>query len=631
MNATILIASRELRDRSRLFLIAAVMAVVPFLAALALRRDRQMGMAAIALVLGVAYTGALALMLGVSTIGRELTEKRLPFLFARPVSPAAIWFGKAVAAFLICLGAFAIIILPTYLLAHAGWTEMWAVRLTGDAVTMSFVGLCVCLFLGGHIASTMLRSRSARVALDFVFLGLALFAIGALLRPILLVGAGDVAIRILIGISGGLLILFGVAPVWQLARGRIDARRNHAALSNALWIGVAVLLVAVAVYTRWVISPPLSSFNGVFLLSQSPTGSSIFVAGAAPNRGSFVASYVIDTATGHRERLDVPSVMAVYFSPDGRTMAWMEDTALLPKPTGPIGADARDILERAHAQKGTGAFRLMVRRLDPGAKTVETPLIVPMPGQAQLSDDGSRIAMMNGKQVDVYEVASGRLIAAVQGFEEIATHELFFAGPDVLRIIEDDYRSTPVALKIHQFDLVQRKLTTVKTPIWRNLYSSRLSSSGDGARLFIVAEGLVLDTRTGEQLLSLPGTPEQRRDDAMLRDGSFAVIRDSKLVHLDAAGHMLGEVPIGIPEAYVIGEVGPTKLLMGTRGGVMIVDLAARKVAVSVDGISGPAQMRMHGALPRYAENATFVGFDRQSHNFVLWDARTGVKRPMPS
>jgi ABC-type transport system involved in multi-copper enzyme maturation permease subunit len=104
MNATILIASRELRDRSRLFLIAAVMAVVPFLVALMLRRDRQMGMAAVALFLGVAYSGGLALMLGVSTIGRELTEKRLSFLFARPVSPAAIWFGKAAAAFLVCLG-----------------------------------------------------------------------------------------------------------------------------------------------------------------------------------------------------------------------------------------------------------------------------------------------------------------------------------------------------------------------------------------------------------------------------------------------------------------------------------------------------------------------------------------------
>jgi ABC-type transport system involved in multi-copper enzyme maturation permease subunit len=624
MNTAIVIASRELRDRSRLFFIAAIMAVVPFLVALTLRNDRQMGMAVVALFLGVAYSGAVALMLGVSTVGRELNEKRLSFLFAKPVSPAAMWFGKVAAAFLICLSAFAIIVLPTYLMARAGWPDMWA------SVKVSLAGVCVFLFLGGHIAATMVRSRSARVALDFAFLGLALFVIGALLRPILLVGAADVANWIVVGLGGALLVLFGVAPVWQLARGRIDPRGNHAALSTALWIGVAVLLVAVAVYARWVISPPLSSLNGILLLNQSPAGSSVFVSGIAPNRGSLTASYVVDTATGHRERLNVPNFTAVYFSPDGKTIAWMENTALLPRPVGPIGADARDILQRAEVQRGTGAFRLLTRRLEPGAKTIETPLIVPMPRRAQLSDDGSRIAMTNHRKVDVYEVATGRLLAAVPGVEAIAIRELIFAGPNALRIVEENFRSGQSVLKIHQFDLVQRKLTTIERAMAAHSHFARVYFTGDGARMFLAQDGSVLDARTGEVLVSVSGDKKQRQSDAMLRDGSLIVIRDSKLVHLDAGGRMLEEVPIGVPEAFVLGEVGTSKLLIGSRNGIQIVDLAARKLAVTVSGISGPALARSHGIVPQFAENATFVGFD-QSRKIMLWDAKTGVKRPMPS
>ena len=49
MNAAILIASRELRDRGRLFLIAACMAVVPFVAAFAVRENRPLAIATVAM------------------------------------------------------------------------------------------------------------------------------------------------------------------------------------------------------------------------------------------------------------------------------------------------------------------------------------------------------------------------------------------------------------------------------------------------------------------------------------------------------------------------------------------------------------------------------------------------------
>ncbi|HEV7764596.1 MAG TPA: hypothetical protein VGQ76_06320 [Thermoanaerobaculia bacterium] len=293
MNAAIAIASRELRDRSRLFLIAAVMAVVPFLAALTLREQRQTGIAIVAGFLAVVYSGVLALILGISTIGRELSEKRAAFLFSTPVSPASMWFGKTAAALLICLGAFAIILLPTFLLAHEGSVDTWSSRGALYAIV-----LCTALFLGGHVASTMFRSRSARIALDVAFLAMTLLAIAALFRPLLRVGAGDVALKLAIAMGSALLATLVLAPVWQLARGRIDPNRNHAALSTVIWSSVAVVLAVAAAYVLWVISPPLSALSGLHALDQSSNGEWAFVSGPTHGRGSFVASYLINTKTG---------------------------------------------------------------------------------------------------------------------------------------------------------------------------------------------------------------------------------------------------------------------------------------------------------------------------------------------
>ncbi len=159
MNAAILIAGRELRDRSRLFLIATVLAAIPFIAVLTLQDHRKTGMAMTASFLAVGYAAVVALTLGISAIGRELSEKRTSFLFSKPVSPAAMWFGKTFAAMTICFGAFAIVVLPTYVFARDGWRDLWG---RSDLGALYAIILCAALFFGGHVASTMLRSRSWR-------------------------------------------------------------------------------------------------------------------------------------------------------------------------------------------------------------------------------------------------------------------------------------------------------------------------------------------------------------------------------------------------------------------------------------------------------------------------------------
>ena len=498
MNAAILIAGRELRDRARLFLVATILAVIPFIASLTLRDHRSTGMAMTASLLAAGYAAVVALMLGITAISRELSEKRGTFLFAKPVSPAAMWFGKTAAAIVICLGAFFIIALPAYTFAGDGWRDLWG----GNRSALYTAILCVALFFGGHVASTMLRSRSARVALDVAFFLIAMLALLAMLRPLIAAGGGSVAIKVLIGIAGALLVVFIAAPVWQLARGRIDPLRNHIALSTVLWTAVAVILIVAAAYVRWVMSPPPSAFTGFLGLDQSPTGEWVFVSGIAPERGTVPVSYLIDAKTGERERLTLPVMSGVAFSGDGKLAAWMENEAVLPRFASP-GPDARDMLMTAHATYGTGSFRLYTRRLEPDAKAIATPIVVPMPRRIQLSNDGSRVTL----DATEYDVATGRAVGA---------------APIIVR-------------------------------------------------------------------------PEPHR-----------------------AG-----------EDLVIGHVGRSRLLLQTRDGrlLRIVDRATGKIKLEVTGVAAPKIGPFRVA--QYADGATFVGLDRQ-RRLVLWNSRTGAKRPLP-
>jgi hypothetical protein len=531
MNAAIAVATRELRDRSRLFLFATVVAAVPFLAAFAVRDHRQTGMAMVAMFLAVGYSAIVALTLGIA-------EKRETFLFARPVSPAAMWFGKTAAAVLLTLGAFSIVVLPTYLFAHDGWRDVWRGGLAFYAVL-----LCALLFFGGHAASTMVRSRSTRILLDVACAVLAVFAVLALLRPLLAAGGGDVAKRLVFAIGGALLVTLVAVPVWQLGRGRIDAQRNHVALSMGIWGAVAIVLAVSAAYVLWAISPPLDRLH-VFALDQSPAGEWVYAGGVADGHRWVMVSYLIDAKTGRRDRLPLLPLSRVQFSADGRVAAWMENEALLP-PFMSIST-ARDLFETADRIYGTGSFRLHTRRLVPGAEPEETPLVVPLPRTMQLSQDGSRIALATGSRIEVYEVATARLLGAAP-IVEGRNVQMSFVTPDRLRFVSGELRELDVA---HH-------------------------------RVAIVGEA-----------------PSNRWSD----------------------------------DSFIIGQLGRSRLLLLSPDHLRmrIVDRATGKSVQEISGVSTPQLGGLNQLyVPQYPENATFVGIGN-GRKLLLWDARTGAKRPFP-
>jgi ABC-type transport system involved in multi-copper enzyme maturation permease subunit len=611
MNTAVLIASRELRDRTHLFLIAAAMAVVPFGAALAVRENRALAIATVACFLAAAYTQALAVALGVSSIGRELTEKRLSFLYAKPVSAASIWIGKATAGILTWLSAFAIIVLPTYVFAHDGWRDNWAAG--GDAITAYTLIFGTVLFFGSHAASTMLRSRSALVAVDFVLLSVMLVAILTMTRPILLGGGLDVVLMMLSLIGAALLAILAVAPIWQLARGRTEPRRNHAAFSTALWSGAAVVVTIAAGYAYWVISAPLASITNLYNVEQSPTGQWLSVSGLTANRGSYQASFIVDSTNGKRERVSVSPWSTAHVSRDGNTVVWMESDELVPR---------------------SGTLRLHTLRLEAGATQTATPLVISLPRHAQITDDGSRLAIITGDKITVYEVGTGRLLGAAQGINQNDVRSIFFAGPNVVRMFETSRGGAAPVMRIREFDVSRGKLTaTAERAAPR---SPAIQVSRDGSRLYVRQDATILDAQTGNVLMTLPVKPAKPYFGTMLSDGSTIVTRDSKLYHFDPNGVLAAEVPIPVQQAGVVGQVGQSKVLLSIGGNnpsdwrMLIVDLAARKVDVAMPGLRSPLSWWADPAVPQFTEDATIVAMDEQ-RKLLLVDARTGAKRPFPS
>jgi ABC-type transport system involved in multi-copper enzyme maturation permease subunit len=610
MNAITVIAARELRDRSRLFIVAACMGVLPFLTALvpAARADRSTAVATVAGFLAVAYSAALALAFGVSMIGGELAEKRLSFYLARPIAPAALWFGKVAAALLTVAGAFAIIVLPAWLAARTGWGELWTIG--GGIVTLATAIGCVLLLFLGHALSTMVRSRSPWVVLDFILLGMAVLAAILLTRPLILGGALSQATGLGLALGGALLLTLIFGPLWQLSRGRVDARRNHAALSTAVWSTMAVALLAGAGYSFWMTHPPLSAMEHLQRREQDPTGRWAYLAGMAKGRGMYYASFLVDT-TGPRERIAVPAWGMATFSDDGRTLAWMESEDLLPPGR---------------------TFRLYTRRLEPGAKAVATPLSVEGQHFWFLSDDAARVVVVRHGNAEVYETATGRVLAvAPLTKNESELEVMYFAGPNVLRIV--DHAGAPQGMRLRELDVARRTLVTTGR-IEADGPDHGVSRSADGSRLFFRGSGSSYDARTGA-LLATPAIRSRNPLAAtMLRDGSSIVTRDGKLYHLDRAGRIAAELALPAPWAMVAGEVGQGKVLLAARvrgnlDQMLVVDLVARRIALTPSHVHGPYPgWNTDDLVTRFAEDAMLVAHG-DNGELLLWDVRTGKTRPL--
>ena len=594
-----IIALRELQERKRLFAICAALAVMPFLATLlpGVRNQREDVIGAVSSFLAMAMALGSAATFGGSTVMRDMAERRLSFYFSRPISPSALWLGKAAASILSSYVCFAIIALPSAIAIRRSWPALWLLT-SREIVTMT-AGAVVVLFLVFHVLSSVIRSRSVLIAVDFVMLAILVAAVVLITRPLLAGAAIDLARFLGVGFGAVIVLTLAIAPVWQLAHGRTDIRRSHAALSKFLWPSIFGVLAIVAGYVAWVVHPGPGDLSRLVQLRQSPRAEWLFASGVTERRGDYQSAFFIH-GNGDWKRVRMVPWSEMQFSRDGKVAAWFESAGW----------------------SGLSQFEL---RTTHGSRGFAVNPVEPM----VLSDDGSRVALSHGQIVTVYDAATGKILASAGGFDRTLGHRMFFVSNDVLRVLELTHRSTGGPFRIFEIDVPRKKV--VKTAELRLPVGAMLTASSDGSRIFLRRPRRLIDGRTGATLRQF--SENEAFNTAVLTDGRVVdMVRDGKSSRLRV--HDGREIALPIAIASVAGELGDGKVLVrgashmgwghtGADRVQYIVDVDRGAVVQTIPGVRSPDWG--WGTDPRMIRYDTprLAGVDREG-KIVWWDPRTG-------
>ena len=629
MNALV-IARRELAEKRFVFFTAAgLLLVMPLVSVAQGATDWGRG-AFIAMIGGIAaigYTLSLAVLLGASTIGRDLSEKRLSFYFAKPISASSIWFGKVLASLILIAGCFLVLMAPVFLAATKAWNSSWNLDLGGMAIFMTLLSLA--LFFGSHVVSTMVRSRSPRIAIDAILAAATIAIAIVLVRKLYLSDAIELAGGLALGMIVATVIALFFAGAWQLERGRANLQRNHIELSKFVWTSMAIVLALGAAFVVWIVGATPRSLTGFRTATEAKSGSWMFLEGGASLRPGYRAKFLVNANDGrwYRDRPAGQYSLRAAFTSDGRHAAYLGDTA-----------------------RSASRLRLYTLDLDREPRPVDTGITTGMrAGALVLSDDGSRVALLEDGTVHVINLAAKRTVGAAK--LPVGMTRMFFLTNDLLRIYATTYEvggaKQRTSMRIFEFDTAHRSLReTSAAPFVAHTVLPEVSADGttmlvgmhDGAK-----EGgrLVLaDARTGQAMTTIPVAHRAEVFGAELLDGNRIAY-----VSNEANGHGLLHVsgtaaPIDLgplQQAHVIGEVAPGKVVVVAviSGGnspsrvseSLLVDLA-RGVVERRDKSAGVpiTGSAIDPRAPRLTDPQFALA---RRDGLVRWNALTGESKPL--
>ena len=630
MTRAMAIAAREIRERKFVFLMAALAALIPFMAALlpaTKQSDPLTVIVVTSMVVAIGVTLGLSVVLGGSIVSRELAERRLSFYLSKPVSAAAIWFGKLTGAIVIAGVAFAIIFLPSFLVAYSAWTPTWNVPV--ELFVALVLGAAASLLLISHTLSTMVRSRSPLIALDFALLATTVFAMWLLVRPLIVNFAFTLAMAIVAGVVAAALMAIVAAGAWQISRGRTDIKRSHRELSRFLWITVAVIVAIAAAYVGWVFSAgPEDLMNREVL--GNPRGDWMLVTGTLLDRGDYSPTFLVNVANGESRRFPGPR------------WSWREFTHR---------GDAV-IVVSAESKNGHVSTRgeIHVQTLDSPPARTGTGIEASIWSGIVLSDDLRRMAVIDSGILTVYDLGSKAILGSVR-LPLVQDASIFFVSPDVVRVYANRWGNGAEnlrELRILEFDVAARRLQqtgqfTTNTPS----LVSQVSADGsvivmnrrgpaDGARV------VILDGRTASQtgVIDAPPSASLARP---LSNGWIAFVQSTNnaavLRIFDSHGNPVREIALGKGEHGSVREVVPGKKLIATVFGGAAGVSGARGVDTSVVDIERGVVERVEHGL--YVTVPTFGGHDPRlvqpnpKGDYVVmklgsvwrWNALTGAKK----
>jgi ABC-type transport system involved in multi-copper enzyme maturation permease subunit len=535
MRNALTIAAREFEEKRFVAYAAVAFAILPFILAATPAiggKSPRETIAIASLIFATGFAASLALMTGASFVGRDLSDGRLSFYFSRPVSSASIWFGKLTAGILMVVGCFGVIIAPAWLATGELWKSFWSQTL-GES-TKYILAVALALFLIAHVISTFARSRSPLIVLDFA----AAVVCGLVIRFLALqLAAGQaivLATWLAISLASALVLSIVCGGAWQLARGRIDRKRNHLALSQAIWGTMAAALLIVGTYVWWVASVSPSDITVDMRANRSTSGPFALITGKSRGRGDYRAGFLLNTDDGSVTRVSSFAVWFVHYTRDGRS-------ALIPQ-----------------ADFNMHPANLFIYRK--GVKEpIDTGLTIPL-GDYFASDDGGRLATLSREDVlSVYDVAQKRSLVSVKLPQSMYVRA-FFVSPDVVRL----YLDTREGMKIGEIDARAgggfRETGTVATNTAALIYPDS-SVTHMLVRPVRGADVVTLnDARTGALITTLASGTHVKTA-RFLRDGRIAIVdgpESATVLHIFTAGGVLEhDVPLGpSQQTILIGDDG---------------------------------------------------------------------------
>jgi hypothetical protein len=435
MNATMAIMARELVARRDLLLVAAAatliafaMPLMPGLQGYTPEDVRTVSSNGLAVALG----WGLSILLGATILGRDLSEKRLGFFFARPVSGLAVWWGRLLAALFLIVTVETIVLLPSFYGNGVYFLASW--EGAGGPAVVGYLAVPVLLLLLAHAVSVMIRARTAWLFLDLAGCVAAGVAGWLILRPLLWMGA-DTALWV---VGGGLFAVvvaaLAVGGAAGLAVGRTELRRTHGALSVVLWGTLALGVTAAAAYSSWLRNIEPGDFGRVDVVSIAPAGNWVEIMGRAP--GHFDVTRHCLVATADERWISLPGGWGrfsreVVFSIDGSTAVWLG-------------------LESGESSRALWWVDLESR--SPEVKS--TNLVFPDEAVIDLSPDGGRVAVLDEQILSVYELLEERLLTAVRLPEDLQRATPFFNTPRAVRLFSWSNDGGEWALRIAEIDAV---------------------------------------------------------------------------------------------------------------------------------------------------------------------------------
>jgi len=549
MSHVLAIARREIEERAFVFVAAIAIALVSPLALLTPYgsvTDRLSVVVPLSFILGVAFTWGLALILGGTLVGRELSERRLSFYFTRPLSGAAIWFGKLFAAALLLASAFAIV--HAFPLGFGEREFRTMSTLSRGAVAGSILGIALGLMFAAHVISTWIRSRSPILGLDFLAVVVFVMLLAVVILPLAVAFARRPVLYVLSAVAAAIGIAGIGGGAWQLARGRIDARRNHRELSLFVWSLLFLAIAGSLVYSRWVLGATPRELRSLRAVQQ---GNFLQVSGEA--RGA-QPSFVVDPSTG------------AYL----RGSSWLTEGAGNSFVDALMSPSLANVLT-AFAGKGESVWTLRVARCDRDCAVLMNLDLTGIIAAVGITPDASRVALVSDGILTVYDVPSRHGIASAR-FD--AAGDLQFVSPDVVRI----FAPFKDELHVTDFDVRTRKSTAVIPPVrLSNQYEYRVA----GPLLMTHSEAGV-EVRDLRHPQSVETIALGKQDGVwLMRDGRQAIFRRGvPAIEIHQGGVQQRVIQFGrdVTGVRVSAEIGRGNLLVSTgaskksEGSVYMVD-----------------------------------------------------------